>query len=86
MIQLKTANGKLFEIAWIGVSNIDGVLRFSVVDPDVTDVFQTFMIPENCTVLTRIFDEDEQVFEGYKIFRGVQINFDGSAIVSLSKI
>lgn len=86
MIKLKTANGKMFEIAWIGVSNIDGVLRFSVVDPDVTDVFQTFMIPENCIVLTRIFDEDEQVFEGYKIFRGVQINFDGSAIISLSKI
>ena len=85
MITLITSNNIVFEIAWIGVSGIDGVLRFSVIDGDLSKIMQTFTIPENCQVLTRKFDEDEQTFEGYINFRGVQINYDNSIMVSLSR-
>ena len=86
MLKLRLTNGQEFEIAWIGVSNIDGVLRFSILNSDLARIIQIFTNPENCEVFTRIFDEDEQTYEGYTIFRGIQINYDGSAIVSMSKI
>ena len=86
MIELITANGLVFEIDWIGVAALDGVLRFSIKDVDIATIIQVFTVPENCEVLIRKFDEDEQIFEGYAVFRGVQINYDGSSIVALSKI
>ena len=86
MIKLTTANRQEFEIEWIGVANIDGVLRFSVVNSNVSDLVRVFTVPENCETITRSFDENEQVFSGYTTFRGVQINYDGSIVVSLSRI
>lgn len=86
MIKLRTANGHTFEIEWIGVANIDGVLRFSVINAEVSELVSIFTVPENCTTITRVFDEDERTFTGYTTFRGVQINYDNSIIVSLSKI
>lgn len=86
MITLITSNGITFEIAWIGVSGLDGVLRFSIINGDISQIMQTFTIPENCQVLTRDFDGVEQVFEGYIVFRGIQINYDNTIMVSLSKV
>lgn len=86
MIKLETANGKTFEIAWAGVASIDGVLRFAVLNAELEDILATFTVPENCTELSRVFDEDRKTFTGYTVFRGVQINYDGTTVVSLSKI
>lgn len=87
MNYVKTANGVLTEVTWVAVSNIDGALRFCVINPDAAQLFALFTEPENCTTITRVIDgEDMQVFEGYTVFRGIQINYDGTAIVSLSKI
>ena len=86
MIQIILPNGETFEVEWIGVSTIDGVLRFNVINADMTAVLQTFMKPENCSPLVRKFDEDEKTFEGYTVFRGIIVNYDNSMIVSLSKI
>lgn len=86
MIKLETANGKAFEIAWAGVASVDGVLRFAVLNAELEDILTTFTVPENCTELTRVFDEDRKTFTGYTVFRGVQISFDGSTVVSMSKI
>lgn len=86
MIILKTANDEQVPIEWIGPSSIDGVLRFGTRSVDVQTLFSIFTKPENCIVLKRIFDENEQIFEGYTVFRGVSVNYDGMAIVALSKL
>lgn len=86
MIYIETAKGDRLPIAWAGVSGIDGVLRFAVINTELAEIIATFTAPENCTELTRVFDEDRQTFVGYTVFRGVQISYDGSVIVSMSKI
>ena len=86
MINLITADGKTFEIEWIGVSTLDGALRFGVKNADITRLLAIFTKPENCTVLTRLFDGEEKTFEGYTVFRGITIDYDGTIIVALSKI
>lgn len=86
MIKLETSNGKEFQIAWAGVANLDGVLRFAVENAELGEIIATFTVPENCTELARVFDEDRKTFTGYTVFRGIQINYDGSIVVSMSKI
>jgi len=86
MIKLITANGIEFEISWIGVASIDGVLRFGVINSTLSEVINTFTNPENCTVLTRNYDGVIETFEGFTVFRGISINFKGEMIVALSKI
>lgn len=86
MVYLKTANGETFEIEWIGVATFDGALRFGIKNADITNLLATFTKPENCTVLTRSFDGEEKTFEGYTVFRGITIDYDGTTIVALSKI
>ena len=86
MIELQTSGGDSFQIEWAGVASIDGVLRFAIVGAELSKIMEAFTKPENCTTLTRVFDNDEQAFVGYSVFRGVQIAYDGSVIVSMSKI
>lgn len=86
MITLKTYKGEEFEIEWIGVATLDGALRFGIKNADITKLLATFTKPENCTVLTRSFDGEDKTFEGYTVFRGITIDYDGTTIVALSKI
>ena len=86
MIMLRTANNEEFQIAWAGVATIDGVFRFAVINANIQDVFTAFSNPENCSTLTRVFDNQETEFSGYSVFRGVTVNYDGSVTVALSKI
>lgn len=86
MIQVIIPSGEAFLVEWIGVSSIDGVLRFCVFNETTLKIFQTFTNPENCSPLIRKFDENEMTFEGYTVFRGIQVQYDGSMIVSLSKV
>lgn len=83
MILLETKTGKVFQIAWAGVSGIDGALRFEVLGATVTDCYQIFSDPQETETLTRIFDDDRRVFEGYTVFKGVDLNFTGSIVVAL---
>lgn len=85
MITIKTVNNDVFEIAWAGVATIDGVLRFAILNANLIDVMTAFTNPVNCTILTRIFDENEKEFTGFTVFRGIQIAYDNSVIVSMSK-
>ena len=86
MIKIVTANNEEFEIKWAGVANIDGVLRFAVVNGDPAELLRVFSQPENCTTLKRVFDETEKEFVGYTVFRGVTINYEGDVIVAMSKV
>lgn len=85
MITIKTVNNDVFEIAWAGVATIDGVLRFAILNANLIDIMTVFTNPTNCETLTRIFDENEKEFVGYTVFRGIQVAFDNSVIVSMSK-
>lgn len=86
MSKLITANGEVFEIIWIGVASIDGVLRFCIVNSESSKVFDVFSNSENCKKLVNNNDGIEQIYEDYKIFRGIQVNYDDTIQVSLSKI
>ena len=86
MITIRTAKGEEFKIAWAGVATIDGVLRFAVVGAELPAIIEAFTNPDNCAQLTRVFDNNEMTFDGYTVFRGVQIQYDDSVIVSMSKI
>lgn len=86
MIKLKTATGKEFEIGWIGVSELDGSLRFEVMGANMFELITVFIRPEETATLTRIFDEDEKVFDGFTVFKGVDQKFgDGGIVVALVK-
>ena len=56
MILLETKTGKVFQIAWAGVSGIDGALRFEVIGATVPDCYQIFSDAEETAALTRIFE------------------------------
>ena len=87
MNSIRTADGTVLEVIWVAVSNIDGALRFAVPDPDASRLFSLFTNPENCSEIVRVVDgQDIQTFEGYTVFRGLQMNYDGTSIVALSKI
>lgn len=87
MLLLRTATGKEYPIAWIGVSELDGSLRFEVTgDQNMFELVTVFIRPEETQTLTRIFDEDEKEFSGFTVFKGVDKKFgDGGIVIALVK-
>ena len=87
MITLRTATGKTFQIAWIGVSELDGALRFEVTgDVNMFELISVMIRPEETETLTRIWDNDEKAFTGFTDFKGVDKKFgDGGIVVALKK-
>ena len=81
-----TATGKEFTVSWMGVATIDGILRFSVKDADMGEVFSTFTNQEETETLIHSFDNIQKEYTGYTVFRGITIDFQNEMIVSLSKI
>ena len=86
MQKVTAANGDEYNISWIGVANLDGALRFGIVGGELANIMGTFTNPNNCAVITRTFDENYFSYEGYTVFRGVRINYNGEIIVTMSKI
>lgn len=86
MIQVLLPNGKMILVAWMSIAQFDGVLRFNVLDADVPKLIETFSDPENCSCLIKLFDGVAvEVYTNYTVFRGITINYDNTAIVSLSR-
>lgn len=74
MIKIVTAQGTEFSANWAGISELDGSLRFEVVESDIQTLFQIFSDREHTKELTRVFDEDRRTFEGYtRIIRIAQM-------------
>lgn len=74
MIKIVTAQGTEFTVNWAGVSELDGSFRFEVVGADMQTLFGVFSDKEHTRTLTRVFDEDRKVFEGYtRIIRIAQM-------------
>lgn len=87
MLLLRTATGKEYPIAWIGVSELDGSLRFEVTgEQNMFELVTVFIRPEETQTLTRVFDEDEKEFSGFTVFKGVDKKFgDGGIVIALVK-
>ena len=85
MLILITAQGTEFPITWIGISELDGSLRFETTETNMAILFSIFSDPEHTRTLTRVFDEDRRTFEGYTGFKGIERMGTGNIVIRLIK-
>ena len=85
MLILVTAQGTELPITWIGISELDGSLRFETTETNMAMLFSIFSDPEHTKTLTRVFDEDRRTFEGYTGFKGIERMGTGNIVVRLLK-
>ena len=83
MVTIETAQGTSLPINWIGISDLDGSLRFETSEPDIATLFSIFSDPEHTRTLTRVFDEDRKTFEGFTGFKGIERMGTGNIVVRL---
>ena len=83
MLILVTAQGTELPITWIGISELDGSLRFETTETNMATLFSIFSDPEHTRILTRVFDEDRRIFEGYTGFKGIEKMMSGNIVVRL---
>lgn len=85
MQTITTATQRVFQVSWCGLSTIDYVLRFGVRGESMTDVLQAFMNPDETETILHTFDERTNEYNGYTVFRGVDLKPNGEIVVSLSQ-
>ncbi len=83
MLKLLTALGTELPITWIGISELDGSLRFETTETNMATLFSIFSDPEHTRTLTRVFDEDRRTFAGYTGFKGIEKMMSGNIVVRL---
>ena len=86
MIQILLPNGETIQVEWMAVAQLDGVLRFNTIGVEPLELIRIFSNPENCSPLSRVFDgTTTDVYTDYTVFRGINVNYDNTAMISLSK-
>ena len=85
MLTIETAQGTVFPITWIGISDLDGSLRFETIEPDMALLFSIFSDPEHTRSLTRVFDEDKKTFEDFTTLKGIERMGTGNIVIRLRK-
>ena len=85
LLTLLTAQGTSIPITWIGISELDGSLRFETSEPNMATLFSIFSDPEHPRTLTRVFDEDRKTFEGFTGFKGIERMATGNIVIRLLK-
>ena len=83
MLTLLTAQGTSLPINWIGISELDGSLRFETTETNMAILFSIFTDHEHTKTLTRVFDEDRRTFAGYTGFKGIERMGTGNIVVRL---
>ena len=83
MLTIETAQGTSLPINWIGISELDGSLRFETSEPNMARLFSIFSDPEHTRTLTRVFDEDRKNFEGFTGFKGIERMGTGNIVIRL---
>ena len=83
MLTIETAQGTSLPLNWIGISELDGSLRFETSEPNMATLFSIFSDPEHTRSLTRVFDEDRKTFEGFTGFKGIERMGTGNIVVRL---
>ena len=86
MAKLITAKNKEFDVSWLGVSTVDGALRFEVTGSDVDTIHSTFRDPEQTAILTEVKGTTEKEYAGYTDYRGFDKKYDGSIVVALNRV
>ena len=84
MQTITTVSGKTYEIKWCGPSNIDYALRFEIINGNQTDIFLTFVDPEETKELIHRFDENETIFYNYTELKTITVGLENTYIVALS--
>ena len=85
MLTLLTAQGTSIPINWIGISDLDGSLRFETSESNMATLFSIFSDLVHTRTLTRVFDEDRKTFEGFTGFKGIERMGTGNIVVRLLK-
>ena len=85
MLKILTAKGMEFPIHWIGISDLDGSLRFEVLSEDLHLLYGVFTDPEQTCILTRVYDEEQRSYEGFTAFKGIEKMSPYQIIVRLMK-
>ena len=83
MLQIRTAKNYTAPLHWIGISDLDGSLRFETPETDLATLFSVFSDPAHTSTLTRVFDEDEKTFSGFMAFKGIERMANGSTVIRL---
>lgn len=85
MQTITTATRKTYQVGWCGLSTIDYALRFGVKGESMINVLQVFMDVAETETLVHTFDEHSSEYDGYIVFRGVDLKPNGEIVVSLSR-
>ncbi len=85
LIKLITAKGVELSIDWIGISDFDGSLRFEVLSDDMNLLYGIFTDPEQTGTLTRVYDEEQKVYEGFTAFKGIEKMASNNIVVRLMR-
>lgn len=78
-------NTKEFEIAIMGVSPYDNVLRIEIIGSNMKDVFSVFSNEKETNKITHCWDGTNTVLEGYTRLQSVDALKNGDIIVALDK-
>lgn len=82
---ITTATGKQYKVRWCAVSTFDGVLRFSVIGGTMRELIDVFMDSDETCKLSYKFDITVTEYEGYTIFKGIELQANGDINVYLMK-
>ena len=85
MYILKTALNKVYDITGAAIASVDGALRIWFKEGTVSNLVTTFTNPEETELLTKVFDGVETQFEGFVMFRGIEISRTGEIMVTLAR-
>ena len=80
---ITTAKGTQLPVSWLGVSDLDGSLRFEVTEGELKELFSLFSDPEETAELTHRYDEKEIVYRGFTRFKGIERLPAGSTVIRL---
>ena len=83
---IRTATQADYDVEWIGIATIDGVLRFSIANGNLTELTQTFFNPAELPIT--LYEDPEIPPTAYTDFTvpfSITKDFSGSVIVGLAR-
>ena len=74
-----------FEIAIMGISPFDGVLRIEIMNANLNDVFSVFSNSEETSNLIHVWDGVRSELRGFTKFQSINAMNNGDFIVALAR-
>ena len=82
-LYLLTAEAVEIPLLWIGVSDIDGSLRFETTETNISWLVSIFTAEKHTVCLTRFFGTDAKDFYGFTQLKGIERMKGGTTVVRL---